>query len=489
MVHKFIFFLVSGVIFSSLFFSGFVYSENQSEQAYLFNDHSVFLMTIPSGKIDELVKTQETEFLSTIQFSPDQKNACLITGLKKYEATKLSLIDSVTWKKSELLKIEPTSVITKPFWSPDSKKFVVLVGYKEIPSGDFAHYEYYWLKLYDTEISKMTDIIKLMEPVSSISWSNDSSYLAFNGKEGNSYSLFILSLTTKKLSQPVTNLASDWVFKNLNFWNLGRDKLYIVNGSSVFSYESKDRKYQQIKKLSNQIVTQQWNGVQNLVAIISKDSENTSLDSIDLEQGILKNIDKGLQIDSPRWSWDGQKISYFVKNKELYSRIVVFDLENKQKIMDKEAGLIDIYPWDVDPNYSLWSNYSDSLVYVVKKEDQSQELALLDLVDESSSAILGTWDYIYNYGWSAKDDWIYVTGSITEKDYIEFIARDDFSKKIRKQDLKFISWRNNGNREIPGGKQSEKTNTPIGLIITILVILIIVGLVVFYTRFINKRGR
>ena len=83
------------------------------------------------------------------------------------------VVNVKTMEKKLILKIESDSRITKPFWSPDSKKFVILVGYKETETGDFIHYEHYWFKQYDITTNQLTDIVKVNEPVNSISWSKD----------------------------------------------------------------------------------------------------------------------------------------------------------------------------------------------------------------------------------------------------------------------------------------------------------------------------
>jgi Tol biopolymer transport system component len=485
--QKWLIILLCILVFTSFLHLTLAKGINQSVEAYLFDDHSVFLMMVTSGISDAVLKMPDTEFISTMQFAPNQEKACLITGLKKYESTNLYLVEAKNWEKSLLLKIESNSVITKPFWSPDSKKFVTLVGYKEMSTGDFTHYEYYFLKLYDLVTKQLTDIVKVNESINSISWSKNSNYLAFNGKENTAYSLYIYDFSTKKLNQPTTNLSSDWVFKNLNFWSQGGEKLFLVNGASLNSFEIKETRYQQIKKFQNQIITQQWNEAKNLVAVIWKDGEETSLDLVDLEQRIQKNIDKNFQIDSPRWTKDGQLISYFVKSKEQpYSKIVLFDITKNKIIHEEEAGVIDIYPWDVDPTYSQWSNRSEKIIDVIKKEEQKQVLSLIATNGKSQIEISNDWDYIFNFGWSREDDWIYVTGSKKEKNYIEFVSITDVTKKVTKPDLKFIEWRNNGGSQVPINNSKQPSRQTI-LIIMLLIGLSFATLVVFYTRFIRKK--
>jgi Tol biopolymer transport system component len=462
---------------------------NLSEFAYLFDDHHITLLSVPSGQLLEILNFSDSEYISTITFSPSQDNACLVSGLKKYESTKLYMTDSKSWKPTTLLQVEPNCAITKPTWSPDGKKLVVFVGYNEIASGDFTHYEYYLLKIFDLETKQMLDLVQVNEPVNSITWSINSNYLAFNGKEKDIYALYIYDFKNSKLTKPSTNLSSDWVFKNLNFWSSLEDKLYQVNGNAIFSYQINDSRYQQIKNLRNQIVTQQWNGVRNFAAVVWKDGENTKLDCINLQSGNQESIFQGYQIDSPRWSEDGEKISFFFKTKDqANSKLFIYDQIQKKKIIESDSGIIDIYPWDVDPTYSIWANQLQAILYVTKKEGQSQVLSLLSLEDKHQIEVSNGLDYIYNYGWSENDEWVYITGSKAEKDYIEFISVADITKKVIKPDLKFIEWKNDGSNQIPSNNTHQTSRKTI-LISILLIVLSVIAFIVFFVQFIMKKRR
>ena len=448
-----LFFFFSSVSFHQAFCQG------KEIQAYVFNHHALLLLTLPNGETNEMVKLQDNEFITTLEFSPNQDEFCMITGSKKYESTHLYLVNVRTMEKKLILKIESDSWIARPFWSPDSKKLVVLVGYKEIESADFTHYEHYWLKQYDLTTDQLVDIVKVNEPVNSISWSMDSSYLAFNGKEENVFSLYILDIGQNKLSKPQQNLFSDWVFKNLNFWSLQGDILFLVNGTTLSSYDAKNKRYQQIKDLHKQIITQQWNHNLNQVALLTKEGEETILETLNFDNGSMNVIEKGFQIDSPRFSLDGEKVSYFLKRKDQpYSTIIVFDTVHNKLITTGDAGLISIYPWDVDPTYSVWSNRSDSLIYVTNKENQNQFLSRLSLVDQQLTSVSSAWEYIYQYGYSRADDWIYVSGTRSEKEFIEFISNENLSQKIERQDMKFCEWKLDGDKDGAGHLDSKNTS-------------------------------
>lgn len=481
--------LVCAILLFCMVPASFISAVDLSESAYLFNDHNLVLLSIPTGQLLEILNLKDDEFISTISFSPNQDKACLVSGMKKYESTKLYMVDSKTWGKTLLLQVEPNCAITKPIWSPDGKKLVVFVGYKEIASGDFTHYEYYWLKIFDLESKQILDVVKVNEPINSISWSQSSTYLAFNGKEKEDYSLYVFDFNNKKLSQPSSHLSSDWVFKNLNFWSSREDKIYQVNGNSIYSYQIQESRSQQIKNLQNQIITQQWNDARNLVAVIWKDGENAKLDCIDLKTGTQENINQGYQIDSPRWSTDGKKISFFSKAKDqVYSKILVYDQEQKKNVIESDSGSIDIYPWDIDPTYSVWANHSEAILYVIKKEGQSQVLSLLSLIDKSPKEISNGWDYIYNYGWSENDEWIYITGSKADKDYIDFVSTGYVTKIVTKPDLKFIEWKINRTSQVLNNN-SKLPSRQTMLVYLVLVLFSIVILIVFFTHFFSKKKK
>jgi Tol biopolymer transport system component len=284
-----------------------------------------------------------------------------------------------------------------------------------------------------------------VEPINSISWSKDSNFLAFNGKENEKFSLYILDTREKEMLKPVTSLSSDWIFKNLNFWNLSGNKLFFVNGSTVSSFEAKNKKYQLMKDIHKPIITQQWNENQNTVALITKDGEETYLDTLNLETGFLTNIEKRFQIDSPRWSPNGESLSYFIKAKDqTFSKIIILDYLSQKNVWEGDVGEISIYPWDVDPTYSIWSSQSASILFLTKKNDQTQFLSKFSINNNQLMAVTTNWDYIYNFGFSPKDDWIFVTGSRSEKEFIEFISTGDLSQRIEKRDLIFCEWKLDG---------------------------------------------
>lgn len=468
-----------------LFFSSSTlsYAQGMLTEAYLFDDHSLYSISLPSGSMVENLKTPTSEFITTIKFSPNQEFSCLLSGEKKYEATSLSLLQTKEWKKNLLLTVEPDSLITTPFWSPDSKHFVVLIGYQEIASGEFSHYEYYLLKLFSVGSNQFSDVLTMKEPVSSVSWSADSTLIAFNAKEDKEYALYVFHVNEKKLFKPRTALSSDWVFKNLNHWDHQDAKLFFIEKTSLFSYHYQENRYQLIKDLKMQVLIQQWNDDSNKVAIVAKDGQNMYLYVIDLLNGSKVEICRDYQIDSPRWSPNGKMISYFKKrNDQPYSNIEIFDFEKGKIVSESLAGSIEIYPWDLDPTYSQWSKKSDSLVFVIRKEEQKQILSSLSIQQNQVKEVSNEWDYLYNFGFSTNHEWIYITGSREEEDLIEFVPTNQELNLVAKNEFKFLEWKMNetakpkqtiDDTQVTSKNTSIFTFLSVAIIATLLLILIL----------------
>jgi len=429
-------------------------------QCYVFDDHALYAVDVVKGSLREMIRVDAKEFISGIKFSPNQKFASIITGTKKYERSKLYLLDTEKQIMRKITEIGTDSTITIPFWSPDSKQFVVLFGFNEIASGDFTHYESYWLKLFQMEQEKLLDIIKLNESINSLEWSPNGKYIAFNGKENKDFSLYMFDTFLLKNNMITTNLRCDWWYKNLNHWSKDSNILFSINGSAFFSYEIQTVRYKQILDTGKQILLQQWADNVDRVLIVTKESEESILHEIDMTELQLTLINRNFQVDSPRWSPDGKTISYFSKGKnDLFSKVTLYEFNSKKIIQEAPVGSVEIYPWDIDPDYSNWSNDSKKILILIKKNNQSQYVTKCSVVEKNSMAISSDWEYVYNYWWAMDDDWIAVSGNRKEKDVLEFIPLDKPENRITFTEKRFIAWQNQKplDNPIPEKPSNHKT--------------------------------
>lgn len=419
------------------------FSISNIPECYVFDDHAIYAVNVMNGSLREIVQVDSKEIISGIKFSPDLKYACVITGTKKFDSSKLYVYDVEKQSMHKVIEIGTDSIITIPFWSPDNRQFVLLFGYHEISTGDFTQYEYYWLKQYNLEQSKLLDIIKLVEPYNSLEWSPDGRYIVYNGKENKSFSLYIYDTFNQKNNIITTNLHCDWWFKNLNHWNKNSNLFYEINGSVFFSYDVKASRYKQVLDSGKQIMIQQWAESGDKALFTAMEGKEVSLFELDMDDLQLNLITHNFQVDSPRWSQNGKIVSYFTKSEnDQFSRLIVYDLSINKILQETTTGSIEIYPWDADPTYSAWSFASKELLVLIKKENQSQYITKISITKKDQSSISSDWDYIYNYWWEPNDQWIAVSGNRKEKDVLEFIPLSDPDKRITFTGKRFTAWKN-----------------------------------------------
>ncbi|MDD4664057.1 MAG: hypothetical protein PHD83_05265, partial [Caldisericia bacterium] len=119
-------------------------------------------------------------------------------------------------------------------------------------------------------------------------------------------------------------------------------------------------------------------------------------------------IASGYQVDSPRFSPDGSKISFFYRSfVSEKPDLVVYTIPTQKKTTLCRVGKITIDPWDANPTYAVWSPDSQQILVENKQEDDSivqlYALSPLKLLKDIVQS-----EFIYSYNFSPSSEWVKV---------------------------------------------------------------------------------
>ncbi|MCE5223886.1 hypothetical protein LLG10_06870 [bacterium] len=370
------------------------------------------LTTKKESFITNIITKEETLWTS---LSPDkQKLVCAVQNdafvqEKKYLFwTYQYYKDDYNW--DDIDNVDKDSDFQSPYWIPDSSGFLYIRAMKQTQTGDFIHYESYDLMDVRFSNSKTPKLVcSFQSLISSLVWSPDQTTVAFFAQTGKEVKLWTYDIKAGVLSS-LCSVEADQFSKNRIRW-VDDHSLIWLEIQTLYSWDLEQKKKETVVTLPGVILGYDFYLPDSSVCLtyaLSEPTEKTFCILYSWKNKKNQILASGYQVDSPRFSPDGTKISFF--NRPLESEkpeLVVYSLLTQKKTTVCRVGKITIYPWDANPTYAVWSPDSQLILVENKQEDDSivqlYALSPLKLLKE----IVQT-DYIYSYNFSPSGEWVKV---------------------------------------------------------------------------------
>ena len=316
-------------------------------------------------------------------------------------------LPNADWQVIE--KTPADSYLQSPHWMPDSNGFLYLKALEETQQGDFIHYASYELMQFVFSEKIPHRIGSFQSPVSSVAWSPDKTKVAFFAQSNKEVSIWVYDVTTQALTS-LCSVEADQYSKNRIHW-VDDHSLIWLEIQALYSWNLVHKKKETVVTLPGVILGYDFYLADSnlcLVYSLSEPTEKTFCILYTWKNKKSQILASGYQVDSPRFSPDGSKISFFYRPLESEKpNLVIYSLLTQKKTTVCRVGKITIYPWDANPTYTVWSPDSQQILIENKQEDDSivqlYALSSLKLLKE----IVQT-DYIYSYNFSPSSEWVKV---------------------------------------------------------------------------------
>lgn len=306
-------------------------------------------------------------------------------------------------------KTPADSYLQSPHWMPDTNGFLYLKALEETQQGDFIYYASYELMQFLFSEKTPYRIGSFQSPVSSIAWSPDKTKVAFFAQSEKKVSIWVYNITTQALTS-LCAAEADQFSKNRIHW-IDDQSLIWLEIQTLYSWDLEQKKKETVATLPGVILGYDFYLPDSSVCLtytLSEPTEKTYCILYTWKNKKSQILASGYQVDSPRFSPDGSKISFFYRPLESEKpELMVYSLLTQKKTTVCRVGKITIYPWDANPTHAVWSPDSQLILVENKQEDDSivqlYKLSPLKLLKD----IVQT-EYIYSYNFSPSSEWVKV---------------------------------------------------------------------------------